>query len=284
MPIESHRDPRLCRLLALGVLALSTAIANPLSADWLITVDGERIETRGTWSVVGRSIRFENTRGVLTSIPAAAVDLDASREASAPPRESIPAPAQPRPSALVLTDRDIRPAPAPTNASAAEDASSAGEPLEAEADSSEQTPTAGEGGIAVSSWEEQESEQGLVFTGTVANDSTDAGVMSLDVKVELRDHDGEVVETRSAQVSSRALTPGQTTDFRVEFPDRFNYAEVVFLPSGSTWRTRGAPARASEPASEVAGEAAPDPGSESEPPAPVPPDDDPPPLAPDSSP
>ncbi len=53
-----------------------------MQADWLITKDGERIETRGLWKVRGETVVFTNARDVLCSLRVKEVDLKASESAT----------------------------------------------------------------------------------------------------------------------------------------------------------------------------------------------------------
>lgn len=105
-----HPTLRQTALTALILGALS--LAPWAQADWLITHDGQRIETQGPWDVQGRMVVFTSDRGTLSSIRLDEVDLDASRaateQASRPapaPIEEAPAPAAP--SVLSLTNRDV---------------------------------------------------------------------------------------------------------------------------------------------------------------------------------
>ena len=52
--------------LAFGLAVLSTA--GPLQADWLVTRDGARIETKGAWKVDGRRVLFTVPNGTLSMI------------------------------------------------------------------------------------------------------------------------------------------------------------------------------------------------------------------------
>ncbi len=90
------------------------ARADPAHADWLVTTEGERVETRGAWDVRGRMVVFTTKRGTLASVRLDEVDLDASEAAtdeavalrSAPPPPPA-VPPEPPPPVLTLTDADI---------------------------------------------------------------------------------------------------------------------------------------------------------------------------------
>ncbi len=101
-------NPR-CRRLVLAIacwLAAST-----LSADWLLTRDGERVETQGAWRVEGRMVIFTSAKGALSSIRLSEVDLDASAEATTRDLDVAPAtpeaPAPDRKSVHVITTEDV---------------------------------------------------------------------------------------------------------------------------------------------------------------------------------
>lgn len=96
-----------CRLVRLAFLSLTClAMAGPAVGDWLVTRSGQRIETRGAWTVKDGNVLFHTSSGTLATLPLAAVDAEASRAASSPPPPTV-APAQ-RPLATIrLTDQDV---------------------------------------------------------------------------------------------------------------------------------------------------------------------------------
>lgn len=102
-------------VLAAAVTLLSPAFAH---ADWLVTRDGQRIETQGPWKVQGKLLVFTNAQGQLSSLRASEVDLEASEAAT----RTAEAPEQPAPEAtttkprrapMVITDADIAPSTGP---------------------------------------------------------------------------------------------------------------------------------------------------------------------------
>lgn len=112
-PVRMSRQPGWCRtVLATLLLAFLTA---PLQADWLVTRDGQRTETRGPWEVRGRIVVFTSASGVLMSMRALEVDLEASEELTRRAVEGAEQPAQPEPEVekpakdpiMVLTNRDV---------------------------------------------------------------------------------------------------------------------------------------------------------------------------------
>ena len=103
--MKNLRSRRLVLAIACWVAAATS------SADWLVTRNGERIETRGGWDVQGRMVVFTSASGTLSSIRLSEVDLDASAEAteramatSAMEPEARPAPKRP---VRVITTEDV---------------------------------------------------------------------------------------------------------------------------------------------------------------------------------
>lgn len=101
---------------ALVAAALSIFVGHhpqPARADWLVTKDGNHVETEGPWKVRGRMVVFTLPTGALSSMRLDDLDLEASealteakKEAEAAGPEVEPEAAR-RPSVLVLTNRDI---------------------------------------------------------------------------------------------------------------------------------------------------------------------------------
>ncbi len=115
---QSQRIGR--HLLIIAGLAWLASLA---IADVLVTNDGERIETQGAWKVKGRQLVYTNTRGVLSAMRLADVDLDASEQATrqaAEPATSQPAESTsgtaPRKATRSFTNDDIGTASESTNA------------------------------------------------------------------------------------------------------------------------------------------------------------------------
>ncbi|RMH15898.1 MAG: hypothetical protein D6696_19500, partial [Acidobacteria bacterium] len=79
---EPHRPPPRRRRAPALALILAAALAGPTAADYLVTRGGERIETRGPWTVKGRMVIFTDARGTLSSLRLEEVDLAASEEAT----------------------------------------------------------------------------------------------------------------------------------------------------------------------------------------------------------
>src|SRR5689334_14665868 len=90
---------------------LGLAIAAPARADWLVTRDGGRVETRGPWKEKGKLVVFTKADGTLASLRLSEVDLEASRkltESAKVQAEKPPAPEPPKKKLAVLTDADFK--------------------------------------------------------------------------------------------------------------------------------------------------------------------------------
>ncbi len=62
------------------ILPLLLALATPAGADWLITLEGRMIETRGPWTIAGRTLTYVDLEGGEHSLDLDEVDLEASEE------------------------------------------------------------------------------------------------------------------------------------------------------------------------------------------------------------
>lgn len=96
------------------LLCLIFLLTPALHADWLVTREGQRIQTEGPWKVKGRMVVFTSDRGTLSSIRLDEVDLEASEKATSPSAQSNPpgngtgtAARRQRPSVMVLTNQDV---------------------------------------------------------------------------------------------------------------------------------------------------------------------------------
>lgn len=252
-----------------GILVLALALPSVAAGDWLVTVDGERIETRGAWRVEGQRVVFHLPNGTLTSLRSAQVDLDRSREASAPAAPKPPPTRTPSAPVLVLTDSNVPRAPAPAAAAdpplangpeapsaaapvselapgeAAPEAPATGAPT-TEAPEASAVPPPGAGlELEVTSWREETEDDGLRFLGTVENGSPDYATL-ITVEVALYDEAGGLLDTRTARLGTRSLAPGSSTTFDVRFDGAYAYGDVFFTADARPLRTRG-PARAAPP-------------------------------------
>lgn len=257
-PLRHPNPSRLRWRAALLCVFAAAAWAGGARADWLVTTEGERVETRGPWRLEGSRVVFEAPNGALTAVRASTIDFAATEayaaELAAPPApEERPVPAEP---VLVLTDRDLPrvmhvPEPAATATSGADGATGeaaaagaapAGAPDRAAAGDAGETERTGSGdlaGVVVTSWQERESDTGLRFIGTLANESKSFAT-SLRVEAALFDEAGRLVDTRSARLARTSISPGRSTTFEVDFPGLFAYREVRFTPAGRALASRGA--------------------------------------------
>ncbi|HEX6898779.1 MAG TPA: FxLYD domain-containing protein [Thermoanaerobaculia bacterium] len=204
---------------ALWLLTLLIVAAAPARADWLVTRDGGRVETKGPWKVKGKLVVFTQADGALSSLRLSEVDLDASRKATESARiqaEKPPAPAPPKKKLAVLTDADFK--------KATPQGSTAAAPPEA-------APDAPAGLVSISSWKRADQGDGLAIEGTLHN-NTDDMVVNAAVEVQLYNEAGDRVGTAPALLTTTSITPKGTVDFRASFPGVFAYSDVKFEAKG----------------------------------------------------
>ncbi len=226
----------------LGIVAVTlviagawfAAFAGPLAADWLVTVDGSRLATRGAWKVKGRQVVFTASNGTYSALPLAQVDLELSQRlteaAKAPPKEKKTEPKAKKNPVLVLTDKDIpRYQPPPQEVVP-----------QAEPDSTASSTPAAD--LQVATWEvstEGSTLDGTTLNGSLVNPTSDAAA-SIRLIVRVYDEDGQQVGQRYADLVQTALPPGAETRFSVKFPDVLRVGSVKF-------ETRSARFRAASP-------------------------------------
>ncbi|HEX9942766.1 MAG TPA: FxLYD domain-containing protein [Thermoanaerobaculia bacterium] len=204
------------RRLALPAV-LTGLIAGPAAADWLVTREGQRVETRGAWQVKGKLVVFRAARGELSSLRLAEVDLEASRRATDEAERARQAAEEARrrgpekkAPVLVLTDDKVRHV----------------EP----AGPAALTPAREAPKLAVS-WERSADPQDghVVITGALRNDAS-ADATEITLSVQLLDASGNAAATGQAELTATALSPGQQSGFRVEFPGVSSFTDVKFDP------------------------------------------------------
>lgn len=204
----------------LAVLGITAGVAaGPAHADWLVTRDGGRVETRGPWKVKGKLVVFTQGDGALSSLRLSEVDLEASRkitEDSKAQAEKPQAPEAPKKKLAVLTDADFRKA-APQSPAAAAPPDAA------------QAPPAGL--VSIASWKRADQENGVQIEGTLHNNSEDM-VVNAAVEVQLYNEAGDRVGTAPALLTTTSITPRGTVDFRVSFPGVFAFSDVKFEAKG----------------------------------------------------
>lgn len=229
-------------LLLLGAL--------PAGADWLVTREGGRVETQGTWQVKGKLVVFTQANGSLSSLRLADVDLEASQQATA---EAIKAEDEaaavkeaPKPerkkSVRSLTDEDFSHSGA--SSAKAEDGAKGGD-----GDGKETAADGGKGAgketrdaVAVSSWRQAERAEGsgLDLFGTLQNTGEELAI-DITVKVELFNEAKESVGSGDALLASTSIPPGGSTTFRVPFDGLFTFASAKFQVSSQSLTLDAAP-------------------------------------------
>lgn len=82
-------------------LAIAVLLATPAAADWLVTLEGQLIETEGSWTIDGETLTYSDLEGVEHSLPLDEVDLEGSEETTAfkEGRPYLPKPEIPEPQA-----------------------------------------------------------------------------------------------------------------------------------------------------------------------------------------
>ncbi|MDX1645396.1 MAG: hypothetical protein R3244_13665 [Thermoanaerobaculia bacterium] len=215
-------------------LLLTALAAAPAGADWLVMVDGTRVETDGPWNQRGKVVVFTDTSGQLVSLRLADVDLEASREATAAAEVAArqpPVPAQPvsppRQSVMRLTDEDVGHVDDydPTAEPEGEPGATAEGSDAAEGEDSPASASA----VQVAAWERDETPggDGILIRATLENPSRDAAV-GLSVDVTLYDDEGEILATAPGRLAAAGLMPGQRTELVATFPGLFDFTAVDF--------------------------------------------------------
>jgi hypothetical protein len=206
-------------VVALGLLAVGAALL-PAHADWLVTREGGRVETKGPWQIKGKLVVFTRADdGSLASLRAAEVDLDASAKATADAKvqAAAPPPAEaPQKKIAVLTDKDFR-KPTPVDAN--------GKPVEA-------APVK-TGPLVVSDWKklDRPTGDGIAVEGSVHNSTGDM-MVNASVDVQLFNETGERVGTAPGLLTSTSIPPDGTVQFRANFPGVFTFATPKFEVNG----------------------------------------------------
>ena len=223
---ELH-PPRSRRRLGAVAAALlfASGVALPATADWLVTADGQRLETDGPWRVQGKMVVFKRTNGTLASLRLSEVDVEASRKATADAVRPAPPPPPPPPSkkpVLILTDEDVG------------HVTPEGEPLvpgeaPAEAPPEEAEAAPAETGLAVTDWRQIDDPANLdvQILGTVTNTSQDL-VTNVSVTVRLLSASGALIAEKEASLSPTTLAAGAAVNFRAAFPGVVSFSRAVF--------------------------------------------------------
>jgi hypothetical protein len=221
-------------------------------ADLLVTKEGATLETQGAWRVDGRRVVFTLPNGTLSSIRTDEVDLDRSALATARAAEAASASPPTAPAAPVA---------APILRLSEADLSTVSDEGEIEIKPAEPAPAEAKAPLQVISWEQMpmEGEDGIQLFGTVRNNGT-SHMTQVTVTAVLYGEEGGMLANGDAQLNPTTIGPGQSANFRIEFPGLPDFASVKF-----TAAARGVEALP------VEGEVG---APESEPPAETPPPDE----------
>lgn len=222
----------------IGVAVLAAALlAAPAAADWLVTREGGRVETRGPWKTKGKLLVFTRADGQLSSLRLADVDLAASERATAEAvakakeaaevKQNPPPPAEKKESRWVMTDKDFKTytPPVKDETPAAEETDAAGRPRV---------------GVLLDTWERRDSQDGVEIIGTLRNSSEELAA-DVGVTVRLFDESGALIATGEGRIAAPSIAPGANADFKASFPGLFSFAEAKFEPRGFGLRLKGAP-------------------------------------------
>ncbi len=215
-------------LLALASLALPPAAR----ADWLITTEGGRVETRGPWEVKGRLVVFATADGALSSLRVTQVDLESSRRATAESRQALAEadsapPPQARKSVRSITDKDVgHPDAKPAGAPPSDAAKPADGPAGAAAKPAE---AAGRSPVAVGTWQkvDRAEKDGVDVVGSLENGSGDLQT-DVGMTVTLVDDGGGTLGTARAVLTADSIPGKGSTDFKAAFPGVFTFARAKF--------------------------------------------------------
>ena len=216
------------RLRPQASLALTVLLALPSAgaADWLVTQDGARIETKGPWQVKGRQVVFTLPNGTLSAMRVSEVDLEASASvteaAKNPARTAAPEARQPAPArapVMVLTNKDIAAAATPPAAAAGGEEATA-----AEAQPRPRAP--GSAAVDVVTWESRDSQDvdGLEIVGTLRNTGVEIAT-NINVSVTVIDQERTPLYETTAFLRSSGLAPGRSTTFRALLPGIYTLFE-----------------------------------------------------------
>lgn len=222
-------------LAALGV-ALAAVTLGPAAADWLVTKDGARVETQGSWRVESRLVVFKRPDGTFASMRLSEVDLEASRRVTREMAEAERAaaarnaeeqrPAERREPIARLTEKDLPPVGS-SRRSADEDGEDApaGRSAPRESGEADTRPDP----IVVSTWSEvsEVDGDGLAFVGELRNTSEHMA-LGVGVTVTLFDEEDEEIASSDAVLTGTALPAGKSGGFRADFPGVFHYVRADF--------------------------------------------------------
>ena len=232
--LATRRGLRLAVLVPAAFLV--SAVAFPALADWLVTVDGAKVATRGAWEVKGSQVVFTAPNGTYSALPLSEVNLELSErltEAAKAPKveEKAEEPKEKVTPVLVLTDKDIPRYEPPEEA-----------PGETEADDESPAPAVTALDLRVANWEvvEERTGSGVTVQGSLLNPTQDAAA-SIRLIARVYNQDGQQVGQRYAELDRTALPPGESTDFTVTYPDVLSIGSVKFETRSARFRAAAPP-------------------------------------------
>lgn len=222
-----------------GAVALAAALlALPAAADWLVTRDGGRVETRGAWKVKAKQVVFTGADGRLASLRLTDADLAASESATREAAEealraaeaaiAAPPAEEKKEARWVLTEKDFRQSATPSAPTAGETKDPA-----AGAEAGRRSP------VVLQTWERRDlpERKGVEIVGTLRNTvnevAADAGVT-----VRLYDEVGSLLATGEGRLPGPGIAPGSTVEFRAAFPGVFTFSDVKFDVRGFGLRVK----------------------------------------------
>lgn len=196
-------------------MLLSVCFAAPAAADWLVTRDGGRIETKGKWRVEGAKVVFTLPNGTMGVMRKSEVDLDASAVASTEgvkPSADAAKVESPKTPVLTLTDKDIAKA-APVAPVGATGADAPAAPAAAASTSPRKSAA-----VVVQSWRQDPAQDGGVeLSGVLVNVGADIAV-NITVEVEVKDGEGKSYKAVGFPAKTSLVRDKETT-FRAILPD-----------------------------------------------------------------
>jgi hypothetical protein len=220
--IHSTRLPASLPAAAAILLCVAGLAPAAARADWLVTNEGGRVETKGPWKVDGKRVIFTQKDGTLSSLRLTEVDLDASKqtttamaeEAAAAKASEATEAAPAKKSTRSYTDKDFAKPPAP-------------EVAKDDAGTVKPAPDNSPGPVKVVDWKQNHNQEthALEITGSVRNLGPDIAV-GVSVNVRLFNPRGEQFATQPASLDTRSLRPGQNTAFTAVFPDVVDFASA----------------------------------------------------------
>lgn len=231
-PADENRNPLGPARLGLALALVGSLSVLPAGADWLVTLDGERIRTEGPWSIQGKLVVFTSPGGRLSSLHLAAIDLDASDQLTADWRASQHRPRAEqtnREATFVLTDSDVGHVDTRLNGSIEERQQAA---AEARA-KVKRTAAATDEGLTVADWSQSFDDgiDGVVITGRLENRSRDIQ-HEVTLRVVLYLIDGTLAGRGPATLDKMVLKPRGSTSFKATFPGIISFDRPDFQIDG----------------------------------------------------